>query len=76
MTDPMIGACQEIDKLDAEVVALRADLKAVAVAARYLMEVREIKCHHDHPPPDYACAKCRMDAALARPGVQEALKDD
>lgn len=37
---------------------------AVVEAARYLMDVREIKCAHNHPPPDEYCAKCRMDAAL------------
>ena len=54
--------------------ALHTDLKAVVEAVRYLMKVREIKCHHNHPPPDSVCAKCQMDKAIDLPGVRKVLE--
>lgn len=33
-------------------------------ALEYMIEVREIKCEHKHPPPDEFCALCKANAAL------------
>ena len=43
-------------------------------ALRYVIDVRRIKCEHQHPPPDEYCAKCRADEALTGGGGVTDLK--
>lgn len=50
-------------KANAHLIAAAPEMYA---AIQYLLKVRDVSCLHVDPAPDDLCARCRLDAVLAK----------
>ena len=61
------------------ITTLRVKCQSLEIALRYLLEVRGIRCTHQHPGPDADCARCVAEQAMlgVAPGelIEKSLKE-
>lgn len=56
---------RSIGEVSRQVIDQAQQIRELRALAGYVRDVRKIACHHAHPGPDDACARCQIDKALA-----------